>query len=112
LASVGGVMGPPAPVGGKTPAAFKTPAPPVSEQVSCSRNSAGSASRGAAVYMRALALLFGCRCYMKARGCQQNLVSWLKQTEHTYNQCELVRKQTTNEYMLVAAASLAGKAQR
>jgi hypothetical protein len=33
LASVGGLMGPPAPVGGKTPAAFKTPAPPVSEQV-------------------------------------------------------------------------------
>lgn len=28
-----GAMGPPAPVGGKTPAAFKTPAPHVSEQV-------------------------------------------------------------------------------
>jgi hypothetical protein len=33
LASVGGLMGPPAAVGGKTPAAFKTPALPVSEQV-------------------------------------------------------------------------------
>ncbi|WIA43260.1 hypothetical protein OEZ86_009763 [Tetradesmus obliquus] len=32
LASVGGVMGPPAPIGSKTPAAFKTPAPAVSEQ--------------------------------------------------------------------------------